>query len=168
VQKEGSRMTQSSIRQLLTVTVVTLGVLATVSYAKFAFAADSPTTQPSDFSRLIGTWQATLMNGDTPIFLTWINREDGYTTTTPEANGPVIAGSGTLQAQDGVWQTTTFDGEGDQGVYHFMHPNTVVFEGEAGIAVVWTRKPAPGQTTAKIFSGRPKVAGLADQYKSFN
>jgi hypothetical protein len=161
-------MTQSSIRQLLNVTLVTLSLLATTSYAKFAFAADSPTTQPSDFSRLIGTWQATLMTDKTPISLTWINREDGYTTITPEANGPVIVGSGTLQAQNGVWQATMFDGEGDQGVYHFMDPNTVVFEGEAGVAVVWTRKPAPGETTPKLFSGRPTVAGLADQDRSFN
>jgi hypothetical protein len=161
-------MTRSSMRQLLKVTVVTLSVLATIAYAKFAFAADSPTTQPSDFSRLIGTWQATLMNGNTLVSLTWINREDGYTTTTPEASGPVIVGCGTLQAQDGVWQTITFDGQGDQGVYHFMDPNTVVFEGEAGVAVVWTRKPALVETTAKIFSGQPKVAGFPDQNKSFN
>lgn len=161
-------MTRSSMRQLLNVTVVMLCLLATTSYARFAFAGNSPTTQPSDFTRLIGTWQATLMTGSTPVSLTWINRNDGFTTTTPEANGPVVVGSGTLQAQDGVWQTTTFDGEGDQGVYHFMDPNTVVFEGEAGVAVVWTRKLAPGETTARIFSGRPKVAGLADQYKSFN
>ena len=58
--------------------------------------------------------------------------------------------------------------EGDQGVYHFMDPNTVVFEGEAGVAVVWTRKLAPVETTARIFSGRPKVAGFPDQNKSFN
>jgi hypothetical protein len=156
------------MRQVLNVTVVTLSVLATISYSRFALAGVSPTTQPSDFSRLIGTWQATLMTGSTPVSLTWINREDGFTTTTPEANGPVIVGSGTFQAQDGVWQTTTLDGQGDQGVYHFMDPNNVVFEGEAGVVVVWTRKPAAGETTAKIFSGRPRVAGMADQNKSFN
>jgi len=161
-------MTRSSIRKLLNVTVVTLSLLATISYAKLAFAADSPTTQPSDLSRLVGTWQATLINGNTLVSLTWINREDGYTTTTPESSGPVVVGSGTLQAQDGVWQTTTFDGEGDQGVYHFMDPNTVVFEGEAGVAVVWTRKPARVETTAKIFSGRPQVAGFPNQNRSFN
>jgi len=161
-------MKQSSIRQLLNVAVVTLGLLATTSYARFAFAADSPTTQPSDSSRLIGTWQATLMTENHPISLTLINRNDGYTTTTPGTNGPVVVGSGTLQAQDGFWQTTTFDGDDDQGVYHFMDPNTVVFEGEAGVAVVWTRKPAAGETTARIFSGRPKVAGSVDQYRSFN
>lgn len=161
-------MTRSSIQHLLNVLVVTLILLATISYAKFAFAAGSPTTQPSDFSRLIGTWQATLMNGNNLVSLTWINREDGYTTTTPEASGPVIVGGGTLQVQDGVWQTTTFDGQGDQGVYHFMDPNTVVFEGEAGVAVVWTRQPPSGETTAKVFSGRPQVAGFPSQYKSFN
>ena len=115
-------MTRSSMRQLLKVTVVTLSLLATISYAKFAFAADSPTTQPSDFSRLIGTWQATLMNGNTLVSLTWINREDGYTTTTPEASGPVIVGCGTLQAQDGVWQTTTFDGRRRSGRLPFHGP----------------------------------------------
>ena len=161
-------MTRSSMRQLLNVTVVTLGLLATISYARFAFARVSPTTRPSDFSRLIGTWQATLMTNGSPVSLTWINREDGFTTTTPEANGPVIVGSGTFQAQDGVWQTTTLDGQGDQGVYHFMDPNNVVFEGEAGVVVVWTRKAAAGETTAKIFSGRPKVSGSSNLEKSIN
>jgi hypothetical protein len=150
----GPGMAQSSIGKLLNRLIVTLGVLAILSPAPFTFAGNSPATQPSDFSRLIGTWQAATMTGGNPIPLTWINRNEGYTTTIPGPDGPEIVGAGTFQAQDGLWQTITFDGQGDQGVYHFMDPNTVVFEGETGVVVVWARQGA----TSKVSGERSAAA----------
>jgi hypothetical protein len=131
-------MALSSIRKSLI--LVALAAISTVFIRPVALAGVSTTTQPSDFSRLVGTWQAAAMTGKSPVALTWINRTDGYTTTIPGPKGPEIVGSGNFQAQDGYWQTTNWDGQGDEGVYHFMDPNNVVFEGEAGVIVVWTRR----------------------------
>jgi hypothetical protein len=149
--------------------ILTLLIAMTVYFAHHAIARTSPATQPSDSTRLIGTWHATLLNDNVvPVSLTWTNREDGYTTTTPGANGPIIVGSGEFVAEDGQWKTSNPYGPADEGTYHFMDPNNVVMEGEAGVVIVWTREIPKDESAPKTSSAQPRITGVADDLKVMN
>jgi hypothetical protein len=148
--------------------ILTLMIVATAYFAHRAIARTSPATQPSDSARLIGTWHATLLNENVPVTLTWANREDGYTTTTPGASGPTIVGSGEFVAEDGQWKTSNPYGPADEGTYHFMDSNNVVMEGEAGVVIVWTREIPKDDSAPNTPRAQQRITGVAEELKTTN
>jgi len=139
-------------------------IFTAMIYIAHRAIAASPAMEPTDSARLIGTWRATIFEGNTPITLTWTNRESGYTTTTG-STGSTLVGAGEFQAADGQWKTTNPEGLADEGTYHFMDPNNVVMEGEAGVVIVWTRELQKDESAPKTSSAQPRITGVADDLK---
>jgi hypothetical protein len=141
--------------------LVVMAALATY-FTQRALTRPIATVQ-SDAVRLIGTWHATLLPENTPVHLTWINREGGYITERTTPTGSAIVGSGDFQAQEGEWKTTNAYGPVDEGTYHFMDDNNVVMEGEAGNIIVWTRDVSKDASTKS--SNPNQVTGFVDDLK---
>jgi hypothetical protein len=134
----------SSTRSLQTICLMLLVWIA--AHSLTPANADPPAGTPSGATpnkEFAGTWRGKINGAD----FVWVT--DGRTWSTSIEGQPAPFISGTFEAANGHWKTTTAAGPLDEGPFHFIDADTISMTGKAGQEVVWKRaKGIKGNATA--------------------
>lgn len=90
-----------------------------------------PPAEPASNKEFAGTWRGKINGAD----FVWVT--DGRTWSTSIEGQPAPFISGTFEAANGHWKTTTAAGPLDEGPFHFIDADTISMTGKAGQEVIW-------------------------------
>src|SRR5580658_3157046 len=124
----------SSTRSLQTICLMLLVWIA--AHSLTPANADPPAGTPSGATpnkEFAGTWRGKINGAD----FVWVT--DGRTWSTSIEGQPAPFITGTFEAANGHWKTTTAAGPLDEGPFHFVDADTISMTGKAGQEVIWKR-----------------------------
>src|ERR1700733_5837253 len=121
---------------------ICLTLLLGVAAHSLTPANAGPPAEPTPNKDFAGTWRGKINGAD----LVWIT--NGRTWSTYIEGQPTPFITGTFEAANGHWKTTTAAGPLDEGPFHFVDADTISMTGKAGQEVIWKRaKGVPGNAT---------------------
>jgi hypothetical protein len=118
-----------------------------------------PPAGPTPNKEFAGTWRGKINGAD----FVWVT--DGRTWSTSIEGQPAPFITGTFEAANGHWKTTTAAGPLDEGPFHFIDADTISMTGKAGQEVVWKRakgvrgNATPMKTTPPSGGTMPATTG---------
>ena len=122
----------SSTRSLQTICLTLLLWIAAHSLTPAnADPPADPSAKPTPNKDFAGTWRGKINGAD----FVWIT--DGRTWSTYIEGQPTPFITGTFEAANGHWKTTTAAGPLDEGPFHFIDADTISMTGRAGQEVIW-------------------------------
>jgi len=129
----------SSTRSLQTIGLMLLFWIAAHSLTP---ANADPPAEPTPNKEFAGTWRGKINGAD----FVWVT--DGRTWSTYIEGQPTPFITGTFEAANGHWKTTTAAGPLDEGPFHFIDADTISMTGRARQEVIWKRaKGVRGNST---------------------
>ena len=135
-------MNTARISSTRSLRAICLTLLLGIAAHSLTPANAGPPAEPTPNKDFAGTWRGKINGAD----LVWIT--DGRTWSTYIEGQPTPFITGTFEAANGHWKTTTAAGPLDEGPFHFIDADTISMTGKAGQEVIWKRaKGVPGNAT---------------------